>query len=74
MDEESKKLIRTLGYLSSFGIAMGLSVAIGALAGHYLDKFFGTQPWLFFIFLGFGVAAAFRNLHLMYKKVKDLYT
>jgi len=27
---------------------------------------------LFFVFLGFGIAAAFKNLHMMYKKTKDM--
>ena len=72
MDNDTKKTIRTLGYLSTVGLAMALSVGIGAFAGHYLDGIFGTKPWLLILFLCFGVAAAFRNLHIMYKKVKDL--
>lgn len=51
---------------------MALAVGIGALTGYYLDKKFGTTPWLFFVFLGLGIAAAFKNLHLMYKKTKDI--
>ncbi|MFH1349968.1 MAG: AtpZ/AtpI family protein [Pseudomonadota bacterium] len=72
MDEETRKLFRTLGYLSTVGLAMAFSIGIGAVAGYYLDKWLGTSPWLFFVFLGFGIAAAFRNLYLMYKKAKDL--
>ncbi len=70
MDKEAKKLFRTLGYLSTVGLSMALSVGIGAVLGHWLDQKFGTTPWLFFVFLGFGIVAAFRNLHLMYKKLK----
>jgi len=70
MDKETKKLIRTLGYLSTVGLSMALSVGIGALIGHYLDTRFQTGPWLFFVFLGFGIAAAFRNLQIMYKRLK----
>jgi len=70
MDKETKKLFRTLSYLSTVGLAMALSIGIGALIGHYLDEKFGTGPWLFFIFLGFGIAAAFRNLQIMYRKLK----
>ena len=73
MDEEIKKLFRTLGYLSTVGLAMAFSIGIGAVAGYFLDAWLGTSPWLFFIFLGLGIAAAFRNLHLMYKKAKELY-
>lgn len=72
MDKETKKLFRTLSYLGSVGLAMALSIALGALIGHYLDGKFDTTPWLFLIFLGFGIAAAFRSLHIMYKKAKDL--
>ena len=70
MDKEAKKLFRTLGYLSTVGLSMALSVSIGAVLGHWLDQKFSTTPWLFFVFLGFGIVAAFRNLHLMYKKLK----
>ena len=71
MDKETKKLFRTLSYVSTIGMAMALSIALGALIGYYLDNKFGTEPWLFFIFLCFGIAAAFRNLHIMYKKIQD---
>ena len=70
MDEETKKLFRTVGYLSTVGLSMALSVGIGAFIGHYLDTRFHTGPWLFFVFLGFGIAAAFRNLQIMVKRLK----
>ena len=70
MDKEGKKLFRNLGYLSTVGLSMALSVGIGAVLGHWLDQKFNTTPWLFFVFLGFGIVAAFRNLHLMYKRLK----
>lgn len=72
MDDKKKKMLRTLGYVSTVGMAMAISVGLGAFIGRYLDMRFKTGPWLFFIFLGFGIAAAFKNLHIMYKKTKDL--
>ena len=72
MDNETKKLIRTLGYVSTVGLAMAFSIGIGVLIGYYLDKIFGTSPWFFYIFLVLGIIAAFKNLHFMYKKVKDI--
>jgi F0F1-type ATP synthase assembly protein I len=72
MDEDLKKHIKSLGFMSSVGMAMAFSIAIGALAGFYLDKYFDTKPWLFFIFLGFGIAAAFRNLQILYRKAKEM--
>jgi ATP synthase protein I len=68
MDNETKKTIRTLGYLSTTGMAMAISIALGALIGHYLDNKFKTDPWLFLVFLLFGIIAAFENLLIMVRK------
>lgn len=72
MEKDTKQMIRTLGYVSTIGISMAASIGIGAWLGLYLDKKFGTEPWLLYVGLALGIAAAFRNLYLMYKKVKDL--
>lgn len=72
MDKDLKKTIRDLGFVSTVGMAMAFSIALGALIGFYLDEWLGTKPWLFFLFLAFGIAAAFRNLYILYKKAKDL--
>lgn len=72
MDKDLRKTIKDLGYLSTIGLTMALSIALGALIGHYMDQWFGTKPLFFIIFLGFGIAAAFRNLYILYKKAKDL--
>jgi F0F1-type ATP synthase assembly protein I len=68
MDKDLKKTIKDLGFFSTVGMAMAFSIALGALIGHYLDKWLDTKPWLFFIFFGFGIAAAFSNLYKLYKK------
>ncbi len=72
MDKDLKKTIKDLGYVSTIGMTMAFSIALGALIGYYLDLWLGTKPWLFFLFFGFGIAAAFRNLYILYKKAKDL--
>ena len=72
MDKDLKKTIKDLGHVSTIGMTMAFSIAIGALIGYYLDQWLGTKPWLFFVFFGFGIAAAFRNLFILYKKAKDL--
>ena len=72
MEPETKKLFRTLSYVSTVGLAMALSIGIGAIVGYYLDSKFNTEPWLFFLFLGFGIVAAFRNLYRMYKKAQEI--
>lgn len=72
MDNETKKMFRTLGFLSTVGMTMAFSIGLGAFFGYYLDNRFETRPWFFFIFFGLGVIAAFKNLHIMYKKAKNL--
>ena len=71
MDDDTKKLFKTMSYLSTIGMTMSLSIAIGAGIGYYLDKRFETEPWLFFVFFIFGLIAAFKNLHTMFKKIKE---
>lgn len=70
MNEETKRMIKALALLSSIGIAMALSIVMGAFIGYYLDEYLGTKPWFSYIFLGLGIAAAFRSLYVLYKKGK----
>lgn len=65
MNEEKKGLIKALGLVSSIGISVALAIAIGVFIGLKLDKWLGTEPWFFFIFLFFGIAAAFRNVYII---------
>ncbi|MBN2060241.1 MAG: AtpZ/AtpI family protein [Deltaproteobacteria bacterium] len=71
MDNETKKTFRTLSFVSTIGLVMALSVCLGAFIGFFLDKKMETEPWLFFIFLIFGIIAAFKNLFIMLKKLQD---
>jgi F0F1-type ATP synthase assembly protein I len=54
---------------SSMGIELGLSVMIGLIGGQWLDKRFGTEPWLLLLGLVFGMAAGFRSV---FRALKDL--
>lgn|SRR5579872_7073053 len=47
---------------SAAGLELGISVAIGALFGGWLDGKLGTAPWLLIVFLILGVIAGFRGL------------
>ena len=48
--------------LSSIGLTLAISVAIGALGGWWLDEYLGTQPWLTVVGLVLGSAAGFYEL------------
>ena len=52
---------------SAIGLQFGISIAIGALGGNWLDKKFGTTPWLLVIGLLLGAAAGFRDLWVLAK-------
>ncbi len=55
---ETKKLIS----LSSLGLMLPSSIAVGLLFGYLLDKAFGTQPWLLIAFFALGTASGIINL------------
>lgn len=65
MAEEKRQLYKSLGFLSSLGISMVAATIIGLAMGYYLDRWLGTSPWLTMVFLGFGIAAGFRNLFVL---------
>lgn len=65
MDDEKRSLIKTLGLVSSMGISVALAIGIGVFIGLTLDRWMGTSPWFFFIFLFFGIAAGFRNIYVI---------
>lgn len=65
MEEEKKRLIKSLGMISSMGISVAVAIALGVYIGWQLDKWLGTAPWFFFIFLFFGIAAGFRNIYII---------
>ena len=74
MSETRKEIFRQLGLYSHVGMTFVFSIFIGLGIGWYLDNkvFDGkTEPYLTFIFLGFGIAAAFTNLWQVAKKFSD---
>ncbi len=62
MKDNQASLWRQLAGLSSIGITLAASIAIGAAIGIALDRWLGTSPWCTIIFFLLGVAAGFWNL------------
>ncbi|HLE21203.1 MAG TPA: AtpZ/AtpI family protein [Vicinamibacteria bacterium] len=60
-----------LALLSTVGLMIPIAITSGAAAGYYLDRRWGTFPWLSFVGFCFGVAAAFINLLRVLKKFDD---
>lgn len=65
MNSDKKDLFRALGMVSSMGISVVAAVGIGVWTGLSLDKWLGTAPWFFYIFMFFGIAAGFRNIYII---------
>src|SRR5262245_57202016 len=55
--------MRQLGALSTVGLSFVLAIVLGAAAGYYLDKWLGTGPWLFLLFMVFGLVAGILNVY-----------
>jgi ATP synthase protein I len=72
MKKETRTWIRDLAFYSSLGLSVSLSIFIGLGIGVVLDKRFETSPWLMLVFLGLGIAAAYRNIGLAIKKSRKL--
>ncbi len=68
MKEEDRKLVRMIGVLSTVGLTIVFATVIGLFVGLWLDKKFGTSPWLTGLFLLLGIFAGFRNLFIYANK------
>lgn len=55
--------LKGLGMLFSMGATLASGVIIGYFLGRWLDKFFGTSPWLSFIMLFAGMGAGFKAVY-----------
>jgi ATP synthase protein I len=70
LGEDKGKILRQIGSYSTVGLEMGLSVAVGAIIGYYLDKWLHTEPWLLIVFLIFGAIAGYRSLYRALKRLE----
>lgn len=52
------------------GMALVLATVIGVAAGYAVDRYFHTDPWGFFIGLGMGIVAGFRNLYVIGRRLQ----
>ena len=64
MARRTKQLRRARIWLdvSIIGIQFPVAIALGYFFGRWLDRLFGTDPWLMIIFSLCGIAAGFVNL------------
>lgn len=73
MKRETVRYLKDLAYYSSIGFQVALPIIICYYIGSYLDeRVFYSTPWVTLIFLGLGIAAGFKNIALMIKKISKL--
>lgn len=65
MAGNNRQLFQSLAMVSSMGISVVLAIAIGVWFGLTLDRWLGTSPWFFYIFLFIGIAAGFKNVYVI---------
>ncbi len=70
MKRETTRTFKDLAYYSSIGLSVSFAVIIGLFLGVWLDKKFSTDPWLMLAGLGLGIAAGYRNIGHMIRKIK----
>lgn len=61
-NKKKNKHFESLGLASMMGIHLVSGVIVGMGMGYYLDKTFGTKPWLMLLFLIFGIVAGYKNM------------
>lgn len=59
---ERQRMWRMAGRYSATGIEMAVSVAFCSIGGHWLDGYFGTEPWLTTAGILLGVALAVKTV------------
>ena len=69
--EPRKFDFRKLAALSSIGLLLPSSIAVGLFFGYFLDKILDTAPWLLLIFLILGIVSGFLSLFRALRKLKD---
>ncbi|MDP2166908.1 MAG: AtpZ/AtpI family protein [Thermodesulfovibrionales bacterium] len=60
--KEDNGLLRHLLKASTVGLNLVAATFVGLAVGYFLDKLFGTRPYLTVIFLILGIIAGFREL------------
>ncbi len=70
--QPSKINYRKIAAISSLGLMLPSSIVVGLFLGYYLDKFFGTHPWLLLVFFILGAVSGFYSLIRGLNKFKDI--
>jgi ATP synthase protein I len=71
-DKPHRPDLRRLAELSSLGLILPSSIAVGLFFGYFLDRGLGTAPWLLLTFTVLGIVSGLLSLFRALKKqMKD---
>ncbi len=71
-DSGDKEMRRIALRYSAIGLEMGAAVVIGYAAGWWLDKTFGTKPYLTLVMLLLGIGAAFMAIYRAAREIQKM--
>ena len=72
MKQSDRGWIRSLGDISSIGMLILISTAIGLGIGVWLDRKLGTTPWLAFVLTVVGLAAGlYESIRMLIRVTRD---
>lgn len=61
-NSKDKSSLQKWAALSSLGLTLPSSIAVGLFFGHLLDKWLGTKPWLLLVFTVLGIVSGLMSL------------
>jgi ATP synthase protein I len=74
MEPSNSGLKRTLGQIGPYlnlGLEFAVTLLVFIFAGHYLDKRWGTEPWIFLAGAALGILVAFYIFFKTLSKLTD---
>jgi ATP synthase protein I len=68
---KDRNLREAIASASVVGLNLVSATFIGLAIGYWLDRWWGTGPWMLLVFLVLGIAAGFRNVLLEVRKIQQ---
>ena len=69
--KERRKSARAMSEFAQIGVTMASCIITGVFLGRFLDRVFGTAPWLIIIFSLLGVASAIKSIFDLAKNTDE---
>jgi F0F1-type ATP synthase assembly protein I len=67
---EGRKQFEQFGRVSTLGLELGLSIALGFWGGQWLDRKFGTGGWFTWVGFALGLFAGVRSLYTLVRRTQ----